>query len=70
MNNDYKRENKIVKAFETDRFEVALVEMPSGMYKVLSIKNGQQEPDVSESIQDYITASMLFDMRIRDLEGH
>lgn len=61
---------KVVKAIETKRFEVLMVEMPNGAYRILSGPNSQGGTDASEPINDFFTASYLFDMKVRDFEGN
>jgi len=69
-------EYKVIKAVQTPRFEVALIELTGGYYRVLSTKllpnvaDEDQKPDVSETIVDYLTASYMFDLRVQDLEGN
>lgn len=58
----------IVKAFHTKMFEVELVQDRYNRYCIrwkTSVKDEQ-----SEWINDFSTASYMFDLKIRDLEGH
>ena len=59
---------KRIKAVITERYEVALYETDKG-FEILydSVETGLK---VSESIKDYYTVDMMFDMKVRELEGH
>lgn len=59
---------KRVKSIITSRYEVSMYETSQG-FEILydSSETGLR---TSEVIQDYYTADFLFDMKVRELEGH
>ena len=61
---------KVVKAIETKRFEVVMIELNNGAYRILSAPNADGNTDMSEAVLDFGTASLLFDMKVREFEGH
>lgn len=61
-------ENKTVKSFITKKFEVSLVQDYNGRYKI-TYKTGKTSNE-SEWITDFGTASFMFDLKIKDLEGN
>lgn len=60
----------LVKMIGTKRFEVELYLMPNNEYCIRYENKVLQFSDFSESIQDFKTASILFDLKIQDLEGN
>lgn len=61
---------RIVKSVENERFEVAMIELANGSYKVLSAPNDEGGTDQTESIPDYNTASYTFDAIVQKFEGN
>lgn len=59
-----------VKKIGTKRFEVELTQQEDGQYVVKSRVKGQECDNRSEEINDFKTASHLFDLRFADLEGN
>lgn len=59
---------KRIKSIQGAHFELVLLELPSGQYMIGTEQHGQTH--LSESISDYNTASFLFDLRLKELEGH
>lgn len=70
MNNGEYTDYKVVKEYVTSRFEVILVELSNGAYRIISAPNSNGETDQSEAVKDYLTASYLFDMKIQEFEGN
>lgn len=62
---------KVVKRIVTKRYEIALIELPNGYYRIVCTPDNMSEDETvtSEALADYLTASYLFDMKLRDLEG-
>lgn len=65
---DHSKNYQLIKTFATRNFELALVESKSGMYYVVYEISG--EVVQSEAINDYKTASFLFDSKLSELQGH
>jgi hypothetical protein len=65
MNND-----KVIKALNTSKYSIELVETPSHMYVVQYEAKRYGERQYSEPVNDYNTASFLFDLKIEELEGN
>ena len=61
---------KVVKAHATNKFEVALCELPSGQYVVAYQTLATEDTIFGEPVQDYKTADVLFEMKLSELEGH
>lgn len=61
---------KLIKSIQGTTFEVAMYELASGAYVVAYITSVIERPQVSENIQDYKTAAFMFDLKLRELEGH
>lgn len=57
-----------IKGIETDRFSIELSQDSHGRYRIEYTWGSREE--VSEWIPDYVTASMFFDMKLQELEGH
>lgn len=63
---------KTIKQISTKNYEIAIVELPDGRYCVFY---GHPEDDFekytsSEPMYDYKLASYMFDLKLRELEGH
>lgn len=58
-----------IKLIGTKNFEVELYEMPSGLYCIRYENRRLGGSDYSENIQDFKTASYLFDVKVAELEG-
>lgn len=58
-----------IKSIITKRYEITLLQSNAGLYYVEVIKKDQQ-PDVSESMDDLNTALFVFDIKIEELEGN
>jgi len=61
---------KTIKKITTRRYEIVLVQLESGAYRIAYEGTMTDEPNISEPIDDYKTASMLFDLKLQELEGH
>lgn len=59
---------KTIKSISTERFELCVVEMSNGQYVVAYETNN--EVKTSEGLNDYDIASVLFDMKLIELEGN
>ena len=59
---------KTVKSISRPHFEIRLVETESGAYRVCYSQG--EEKVVGEPVSDYSLATMLFDMKLIELEGH
>lgn len=59
---------KVIKKISMSKFDLQIVELPSGQYQIIS--ETQTEKQTSEKLSDYGIASFLFDMKLRELEGH
>lgn len=57
-----------VKSYLTGKFEVELLQDQYGRYRIRYQQHGEDQ--YSEWITDFITASMLFDIKLQELEGH
>ncbi len=68
MTKDLNTTLKTIKLMATKHYEVILVELPSGSYRVGCEVHGQTT--FSETIKDFNTASYIFDLKLRELEGH
>lgn len=60
---------KTVKAYIEERFEVRLVQVDNGAYRIM-YQTTTSEPEISEPMLDYKTASALFDMKCIELGGN
>lgn len=58
---------KTIKSVHTKRFKLDLIELPSGFFKILIDKDGNQV--YSETINDMNTVMFMYDMKLRELEG-
>ena len=65
-----KVEAKTVKSFSTEKFDVALLELPNGRYVVAYQTLLSDGPIIGEPVADYHNASFLYDIKIKELEGH
>lgn len=61
---------KSIKTLVTRRFEIQLVQLENGTYRIAYEGTMTDEPVLGEPIADYKTASMLFDLKVQELEGH
>lgn len=61
---------KQIKSFAGPKFEIGMYELPNGEYIVAYITVVSERPNVSENIKDYKTAAFMFDLKLRELEGH
>lgn len=59
---------KTIKMIATKRYEISIVEISSGQYKVAYEILGKTV--ISESMNDYNTASFLFEMKRVELDGN
>ena len=59
-----------VKSVSTKLFEVSLLQLTNEFYVVVSNQQGKTFKNYSEEISDFKTASMIFDLRIVNLEGN
>lgn len=67
--NDFQKA-KVIKSITAPKFEIALYELGNGEYIVAYITVILEKPQVSENIRDYKTAAFMFDLKLRELEGH
>lgn len=61
---------KTIKAISTRRYEIELVQLDSGHFRISYEGSMTDEPVIGEAIQDYKLASELFDLKVQELEGH
>lgn len=59
---------KVIKNIGSDRFELALVQLESGNYCVITSKDDVET--ISESIKDLTNAMYVFDTKLIALQGH
>ena len=59
---------KLVKMLGNKHFCVEMFELENGHYFIRT--ESGNEAELSESIEDFNTASFLFDLRVQELEGH
>lgn len=59
-----------VKLVGTKSFEVEMLLMPDYTYQIRQHSYSFSYHDVSDNIQDYNTASYIFDLIAQELEGH
>ena len=59
---------KTIKMICTRKYEIAIIEMHSGLYRVISEYGG--EVHTSDPIHDFKTASFIFDTKVLEFEGH
>lgn len=57
-----------IKALSTKQFEIELAEL-NGLYFIVYQRSNETSGTKSEGLLDYKTASMLFDMKVQELEG-
>ena len=64
---------KLVKSVSTRRYEVTLYQTEKDMFVILYANHGDSgfaSAGESEKINNYQTASMLFDIKLREFEGN
>lgn len=61
---------KVIKSIATNKFEVALCELPNGQYVVAYETTLSEGPVMGEPVSDYNTANFLYDIKLKELEGH
>ena len=61
---------KTVKMIGTRLFEVVLIQQDSGIYIIQYHRKSDSGFDYSEDIQDFKTASFLFDLKVQEMEGN
>jgi hypothetical protein len=60
---------KTIKKIDTKRYSIHLRQYDDGYFRVHSTKlDGKEE--TSSDIQDYKTASVYFDYKLKELQGH
>lgn len=59
-----------IKAFNNKRFSVELLQASNNVYTIKYENKRLGEPQYSENIYDFNTASFLFDLKIEELEGN
>lgn len=57
-----------IKSVNTNTYEIVMVEAKFGGYYIIHGKYGDFQ--TSMKINDYKTAAFLFDIRMKELEGH
>ena len=60
---------RTIKAIETNRFAIELMEMASGNYRIVWAKN-ETEPFTTEAIPDIMNALYIYDQKLIILEGN
>ena len=61
---------KVIKYVGTLRFDLGLIQYDDGMYAVEYQNGPAAGVEVSEKINQFDTASYLFDLKLRELEGN
>lgn len=61
---------KTIKSIITPRYEVRLVQVESGAYRVAFNSKLNKEPILGEPMDDYNLASLVFDNKVQELDGH
>lgn len=61
--------SKTIKAYYMQRFEVELLQYDDGAY-CIRYRVNDNDDEFSERITDYHSAAYMFDIKVRDLEGH
>lgn len=61
--------DKLIKALTTSRYKVELIETDNAQYIVQYEAKRYGERQYSEPVNDYNTASFLFDLKVDELEG-
>lgn len=56
-----------IKAIYTKRFEISLLQGPSGLYYIKQVRDKKEY--VSDSIRDLKIALYVFDAKVEELEG-
>lgn len=60
-----------VKSIETNNFEIQLLQSDSsGLYYVAHVVGETDQPQMSEGMLDFNSATFVFDEILRKLEGH
>lgn len=59
-----------IKSVSTSFFEIKLVQGRSGIYYVAYGTKEDAEPTVTEGMQDLNTAMSVFDVILREMQGH
>lgn len=58
----------VIKAIRQDKFDIMLGEDEAGRYVIVYEVNEHQH--ASDPIKDFALATFMFDMKLRELEGH
>lgn len=67
----YQKGAETIKSIETRRYVIQLMQARSGLYYVVYEQpHDEQGPCSTDGIQDFFTASSVFDTILMDLEGH
>ncbi len=61
---------KVIKCIGTKRFEVELFQLESGFYCIKHDNKKEGKVAFSETINDFKTASFMFDLKVQELEGN
>lgn len=61
--------NETIKSVQTARYEIILIQKGNAYYIHYDSKT-MPLPRLSEALHDYNTASLLFDMKLAEFEGH
>lgn len=59
-----------IKQIETAKFNIALLQAKNGKYYITYNTANQELVQTSEALPDLNQAFYLFDIKLRDLEGH
>lgn len=62
--------DKLLKAINTSKFKIELVETEDNKFIVQYESNRFGERKQSEPVNDYNTASFIFDLKVEELEGN
>lgn len=63
-------ESKKIKSIHGKTFEISLMERPNGHYYVESLRISESLVKESHNMLDYIVACKVFDIMLRNMEGH
>jgi len=59
-----------IKSIKTKTYEIEMLESKAGFYYIKTTKQGAKEADMSSPLDDYLNATIVFDIKIEQLEGN
>lgn len=62
--------SKLIKSITTNKFEIMLCELPNGQYVVCYETTLSEGLIFGEPVSDYNNASFMYDIKLKELEGH